>query len=245
MKMMVPTEQALSMAMLAADAMGRADTLAEGVRSRGGEDALRILTPLVKFRACRDNVPVATGAMEVRGGDGYIEEWVNAAPDPRRAGRPAVGRHQQHQRARRRPARGRQGGRAHALRALAGAAGCRTRRWLPPAFVGAPATALDRIAHRLGRSGRARRPRWRATGAARGHRRSIMSTSADPDGVGRAPRPGADARRVLLARFVLDHRLSAQDPLALEDAAWEQEATALLLDTKPVALAKAGALAVA
>ena len=39
---------------------------------------LRILTPLVKLRACRDNIPVATGAMEVRGGNGYIEEWVNA-----------------------------------------------------------------------------------------------------------------------------------------------------------------------
>ena len=41
-------------------------------------DILRILTPLLKFRACRDNIPVATGAMEVRGGNGYIEEWVNA-----------------------------------------------------------------------------------------------------------------------------------------------------------------------
>ena len=39
---------------------------------------LRILTPLLKLRACRDNIPVATGAMEVRGGNGYIEEWVNA-----------------------------------------------------------------------------------------------------------------------------------------------------------------------
>ena len=42
------------------------------------ESSLRILTPLLKFRACRDNIPVATGAMEVRGGNGYIEEWVNA-----------------------------------------------------------------------------------------------------------------------------------------------------------------------
>src|ERR1019366_5674543 len=40
--------------------------------------SLRILTPLLKFRACRDNIPVATGAMEVRGGNGYIEEWVHA-----------------------------------------------------------------------------------------------------------------------------------------------------------------------
>ena len=53
--------------------MGRADS--------GDKEAakfLRILTPLLKFRACRDNIPVATGAMEVRGGIGYIEEWVNA-----------------------------------------------------------------------------------------------------------------------------------------------------------------------
>ena len=42
------------------------------------ENCLRILTPLLKFRACRDNIPVATGAMEVRGGNGYIEEWVHA-----------------------------------------------------------------------------------------------------------------------------------------------------------------------
>src|SRR5262249_56033921 len=50
--------------------------------SKGGwaeaKALLRILTPLLKFRACRDNVTVATGAMEVRGGNGYIEEWVNA-----------------------------------------------------------------------------------------------------------------------------------------------------------------------
>ena len=34
------------------------------------------LTPLIKFRACRDNIPVATAAMEVRGGNGFIEDWV-------------------------------------------------------------------------------------------------------------------------------------------------------------------------
>ncbi len=46
--------------------------------SKEAENCLRILTPLLKFRACRDNIPVATGAMEVRGGNGYIEEWVQA-----------------------------------------------------------------------------------------------------------------------------------------------------------------------
>jgi len=47
-------------------------------RSTEAAGILRILTPLLKFRACRDNIPVATGAMEVRGGNGYIEEWVHA-----------------------------------------------------------------------------------------------------------------------------------------------------------------------
>ena len=38
----------------------------------------RILTPLLKFCSCRDNITVATGSMEVRGGNGLIEDWVNA-----------------------------------------------------------------------------------------------------------------------------------------------------------------------
>ena len=48
---------------------------------KGDKDAanlLRILTPVYKFRACRDNIPVASQALEVRGGIGYIEEWVTA-----------------------------------------------------------------------------------------------------------------------------------------------------------------------
>ena len=73
MKIMLPTEQALSMYAFSADAMGRANA--------GDKDAanlLRILTPVYKFRACRDNIPVASHALEVRGGLGYIEEWVTA-----------------------------------------------------------------------------------------------------------------------------------------------------------------------
>ncbi|MGA9869521.1 MAG: acyl-CoA dehydrogenase family protein, partial [Acetobacteraceae bacterium] len=66
LKIMVPAEQALSMTFAAADAM-----------DRGAAEELRILTGLVKLRACRDNVVVATGAMETRGGNGYIEDWVN------------------------------------------------------------------------------------------------------------------------------------------------------------------------
>ena len=38
----------------------------------------RVLTPLIKFRACRDVRKIAGDAMEVRGGCGYIEEWSDA-----------------------------------------------------------------------------------------------------------------------------------------------------------------------
>ncbi|MEQ8394818.1 acyl-CoA dehydrogenase family protein [Thalassobaculum sp.] len=71
LKLMLPTEQALSVTMFTADALARADA---------GEDqgrALRrILTPLVKFRVCRDARKVAGDGMEARGGVGYIEEWI-------------------------------------------------------------------------------------------------------------------------------------------------------------------------
>ena len=66
----VPTEQALSALFHAASVAGRDDAAARAV--------LRILTPIYKYRACRDNVTVATGAMEARGGNGYVEDWPNA-----------------------------------------------------------------------------------------------------------------------------------------------------------------------
>ena len=73
MKIMVPTEQALSVFARTAHVMEKADN-----GDSHAEKELRILTPLLKFRACRDNIPVATGAMEMRGGNGYIEDGVNA-----------------------------------------------------------------------------------------------------------------------------------------------------------------------
>ncbi|OUL99188.1 acyl-CoA dehydrogenase family protein [Variovorax sp. JS1663] len=73
-KLRLPAEQARSMVFQTALALARSD---------GGDAAayplLRILTPLIKFRACRDARKVTGDAMEVRGGCGYIEEWA----DPR------------------------------------------------------------------------------------------------------------------------------------------------------------------
>ncbi|PJK29419.1 acyl-CoA dehydrogenase family protein [Minwuia thermotolerans] len=72
MKLMLPTEAALSVSLFAADNLARG----EAGQQRAAQ-VTRILTPLLKYRSARDNIQVATGAMEVRGGNGYIEDWVN------------------------------------------------------------------------------------------------------------------------------------------------------------------------
>jgi hypothetical protein len=68
-KMTVWAEQARSVMFQTARALADAD--------QGAADPAlaRILTPLIKFRACRDARKVTGDAMEVRGGCGYIEEW--------------------------------------------------------------------------------------------------------------------------------------------------------------------------
>ena len=200
-------------------------------------DALRILTPLVKFRACRDNVPVATGAMEMRGGNGYIEEWVNArlvrdaqigllwegtsninALDV--IGR-AVGKTKAHK-ALEALLRGR-------LKAIVG---------LPAAFTSRLETALGRalaFAERVAKEP-ASEPQARRASSALYHAASAVLLAWE------GTRAGADARRALISRCVLEHRLSPKDPLEADGAALEEPAIALLLEDAPVPLTRASAL---
>jgi alkylation response protein AidB-like acyl-CoA dehydrogenase len=72
-KLRMPAEQARSMMFQTAEALRRADAGEPGAYA-----LLRVLTPLLKFRACRDARKVTGDAMEVRGGCGYIEEWPDA-----------------------------------------------------------------------------------------------------------------------------------------------------------------------
>jgi acyl-CoA dehydrogenase len=69
-KIMLPAEQARTMMFQTADALRRADAGEEGAYA-----LTRLLTPLIKFRACRDARAATGDAMEVRGGCGYIEDW--------------------------------------------------------------------------------------------------------------------------------------------------------------------------
>jgi len=72
LKMLVITEASRSIIFKAADLLDKAD--------KGDivcQKIFRIITPLIKFRACRDVRKVAGDAMEIRGGLGYIEEWLD------------------------------------------------------------------------------------------------------------------------------------------------------------------------
>jgi alkylation response protein AidB-like acyl-CoA dehydrogenase len=231
MKLMVPTEQALSMVLFTADALARA-----GAGSAEAGQLLRFLTPLVKFRACRDNIAVATGAMEVRGGNGYIEEWVTA-----RLVRDAhigvlwegtsniialdlIGRAV---------------GKVFAHRALAQRLSERLS-----AATGVPddhrrdlGAALDRsigLAEQVARDPRSEQLSRKAATALYNATSAVLLAH---EGV-QDPR---DARRLLLSRMVLAHRLAASDPLAPDEAPWERPVIDLLLSGGPVPLDRAQA----
>jgi hypothetical protein len=73
LKLMLPAEAARSLMLYTAAQLAAADGGDEAARRR-----VRLLTPLLKFRACRDARRVTGDAMEVRGGCGYIEEWSDA-----------------------------------------------------------------------------------------------------------------------------------------------------------------------
>jgi hypothetical protein len=73
-KLLLPAEQARTMVFQTAEVLRRSDA-----GDRAAYPLVRVLTPLIKFRACRDARKVTGDAMEVRGGCGYIEDWA----DPR------------------------------------------------------------------------------------------------------------------------------------------------------------------
>jgi acyl-CoA dehydrogenase len=232
LKITLPSEQSLSMFLFAADAMDRANT-----GTKEAESCLRILTPLLKFRACRDNIPVATGAMEVRGGNGYIEEWVqprlvrdahigvlwegtsniNALDIITRA----VGKSRAHKALQ-----------AALLKLLDEAAS------IPAPFRGRLREMLDRTLHFAERVATepASEQNARQAASALYHIASAVLMTRE------AAEPGADARRALYARLVLEHRLSVRDPLEPHEGEWERVAAEMLLSDRSVSITEIAGL---
>ena len=66
---------------------------------------------------------------------------------------------------------------------------------------------------------------------------TLMATEGQPLG-----EAGGDARRLLMARLVLEHRMKEPGPPSLSARSWEEEATDLLLSDAPVSLTDAARL---
>lgn len=226
MKLMVPAEQALSMALFTADAMGRANA-----GSAEAERLLRLLTPLLKFRACRDNIAVATGAMEARGGNGYIEEWV-AARLVRDAHIGVLWEGTSNIIAL--DAVGRAVGKAGAHRALAQRLSERLAQasGVPTDYRARLGSAFDRAIAFAESIARDPQAETLARKAATALYNAVSAVLLAHEGV----QDERDARRLLISRMVLEHRLAPHDPLAHTEADWERSAMDLLLADEPVPL---------
>jgi acyl-CoA dehydrogenase len=235
MKIMLATEQALSMSFLTADALDRAEA--------GSQDAaalLRILTPTLKFRATRDARKVCGDALEMRGGIGYIEEFATSrllrdahlgsiwegtgnivALD---ALKRAVGRH----------------GADAAL-----AADLHTRL---DDSANVPQAWRDRLRDLTDRAvGFAREVAGRTDNEAEARRATsllyhVASAVALAWEGGRIHEMRGDARRLLLSRMVIDHRVLANDPFRLTENSAERAITGHLLGERAVGMAEVGEL---
>jgi hypothetical protein len=215
------------MFLFAASAMDRANA-----GDSDAADILRILTPLLKFRACRDNIPVATGAMEVRGGNGYIEEWVNArlVRDAHIGvlweGTSNINALDIVTRA---------VGKSGAHRAL----GAALTKLLDEAET-IPAAFRNRLRDTMTRA-LAFAERVAAAPALEANARRAASALYHIASAAlmtwEASRPNVDARRALLARLIVDHRLSAQDPLEAAAVYWEGEAAEMIFAERKLELA--------
>ncbi|KJC57644.1 isovaleryl-CoA dehydrogenase [Bradyrhizobium sp. LTSPM299] len=235
MKIMLPTEQALSMSFLTADALDRAEA--------GSQDAaalLRILTPTLKFRATRDARKVCGDAMEMRGGIGYIEEFVTprllrdahlgsiwegtgniVAID---ALKRAVGRH------------GADIALAADLHARLDDSANVPQAWrnrLRDLSDRAIAFARE-VASRTDNEGDARR----ATSLLY-HVASAVALAWEG---GRIHEMRGDARRLLLSRMVIDHRVMPGDPFRLTENTVQRTMTEHLLGDRAVDMAEVGEL---
>lgn len=233
-KMLLPTEQALSFLLYTAKVLQQADS-----GDAEAQRLVRVLTPLIKFRATRDARKVTGDSMEVRGGCGYIEEWINprllrdahlgsiwegtsnvVALDVLRASR-KEGSHL---------------ALAQAAKGLLAEAAA-----LAPAF----AAELEGIVERAVALVR------RALAEPQGERLARQAGTALYNVMGAvlmfheaAAIHAADgnAKRLVLARLLVDHRLTAPDPLAVGDGEAEARAIELVLRQGPVTLAEAQAV---
>ncbi len=233
LKLMLPTEAARSVLFFTARELAKADAGDDEARRR-----VRLLTPLIKFRACRDARKVTGDAMEVRGGVGYTEEW----SDPRLVRDAHLGSIWEGSsnvvaldvlRAIRRE---------HCLEALLPELNERIER-APRLLSGRLAASLDKaaeFAHETATSKSEAHARQAASGLYYACAAALLADEGTRLGQrvnalqGGGDGPG-DGRRQLLAFLAYVHRLAPRDPLRRVTTGFEAELAAALLPETPIA----------
>lgn len=222
LKLMLPAEAARSVLFFISGELAKSDQGDEPARRR-----VRLLTPLIKFRACRDARKVTGDAMEVRGGVGYTEEW----SDPRLVRDAHLGSIWEGTsnivaldvlRAIRRE---------HCLEALMPELNERIGR-APRHLAGHLAASLDRaaaFAHETASTQDEAHARQAASGLYYACAAALLA-----DEGARLGKHG-DARRQLLAFLACVHRLAPRDPLRRVTTGYEAELADALLPETPVA----------
>ena len=218
MKILVPAEQALSVAMLAAVQMELASA-----GSRDAQQVVRLVTPLLKMRACRDAVIAARSALESRAGNGVIEEWVNSrlVRDAHISlvweGTSNINAIDVVRRAI---------GKARAQVALKAMLADRIGQLVkvPEAYRRRLADAVDKSFEFATRVADAADDEHLARQATSALYHATSAVILAWEGV----QAHGDPRKLLVSRFVLEHHLEALAPLAPPDGAWEQAAYTLL-----------------
>ncbi len=227
LKLQLPAEQALSLWMFAADALDRSEGYGGQAPSQEAKAILRIATPVLKFRATRDGRRVTGDAMEMRGGIGYVEEWVN----PRLVRDAHLGSIWEG------------AGNVVALDVIGRAV---ARHSCHEAFIAAVAAKLDdagdlptghhsalndalqgagKLAAEIGADPTAEIENRQATTVLF---HAVTAALLAWEGSQIHARRG-DARRVLWSKLVLDHKLRPRDPFARSDTANEQRIAAALI----------------
>jgi hypothetical protein len=222
LKLMLPAEAARSFLFFTAFELAKADAGDEEARKR-----VRLLTPLIKFRACRDARKVTGDAMEVRGGVGYTEEW----SDPRLVRDAHLGSIWEGTsnivaldvlRAIRRE---------HCLESLMPALNQRIEQ--VPGLLGARlAASLDKaaeFAHETASTSNEAHARQAATGLYYACAAALLADEGTQLG------EQGDARRQLIAFLAYVHRLAPRDPLRRVTASFETEFADALLPETPLA----------
>lgn len=240
LKIQLPAEQALSFSFFTADVLDKSEGYGGGAARQDAAAVLRMATPVLKFRATRDGRAVTGDALEMRGGIGYIEEFVNprlvrdahlgsiwegagnvVAID---ALARAVRKHSCHE-----PFRA-------SLRARLDDAGT-----LPASYVARLRDLVDKATAFVEEVGANTENEANYRQAASTLYHTATAVLLAWEGALTFAARG-DARRALWSRLVVDHRLVPRDPFDAADTGWEDAVAERLLNDDPVSMDKVAGL---